>query len=64
MAFHSNIPPEISDKCKNVSKFPFLPLKVLEKTGASRGPAPSFMENIHGFVLFTICLLTGFYENS
>jgi len=48
MAFHSNIPPEVSDKCKNVSKFPFLPLKVLEKTGASRGPAPEYMENIHG----------------
>ena len=33
MAFHSNISEEIVENCKIVSKFPYLPLKNLEKTG-------------------------------
>jgi hypothetical protein len=37
MAFHSNISEEIVENCKKVSKFPYLPLKNLEKTGGSRG---------------------------
>jgi len=48
MACHSTISEEMVENCKKVSKFPYLPLKNLEKTGGSRGPAPEFMSNLHG----------------